>query len=106
MTLATSAAPLNSARRDTSVSGTRAVVSSQQLMGVSNLCRQVRSVSLPLFDRVEARLVSMPRAHMASLCSSQRSSLGPSRSDRLVLARPLDRGLCEDMPPANLLSNA
>ena len=32
MTLAISAAPLNSERRDTSVAGTRAVVSSQQLM--------------------------------------------------------------------------
>src|SRR6266404_6603125 len=30
----------------------------------------------------------------------------PSRPDRLVLAHPLDRGSCEDMPPANLLSNA
>jgi hypothetical protein len=35
MTLATRAAPLNIERRDTSVSGTRAVVSSQQLMGTS-----------------------------------------------------------------------
>jgi hypothetical protein len=35
MTLATSAAPLNSERRDTSVAGTRAVVSSQQLTSAS-----------------------------------------------------------------------
>ena len=35
MTLAIKAAPLSIERRDTSVSGTRAVVSSQQLMGVS-----------------------------------------------------------------------
>jgi hypothetical protein len=35
MTLAISAAPLSSERRDTSVSGTRAVVSSQQLIGSS-----------------------------------------------------------------------
>src|SRR5712675_3772944 len=37
MTLAISAAPLNSERRGTSVSGTRAVVSSQQLMGASKI---------------------------------------------------------------------
>src|SRR5260221_12597160 len=106
MTLATSAAPLNSARRDASVWGTRAVVSTQQLMGVSKLCRQARSASLPRFDRVAAPLVSMPRAHLASLCSLQRALPDPSRPDRLVLAHPLDRGSCEDMPPANLLSNA
>jgi hypothetical protein len=34
MTLASSAAPLNSERRDRSASGTRAVVSPQQLMGI------------------------------------------------------------------------
>src|SRR6266404_4769178 len=67
---------------------------------------QTRSALLPLFDRVAACLVSIPRAHMASLCSWQRSSPGPSRSDRLALARPLGGGLWEDMPPANLLSNA
>src|SRR5262249_19233309 len=39
MTLATSAAPLNSERRDTSAAGTRAVVSSQQLMRASKHCR-------------------------------------------------------------------
>jgi hypothetical protein len=35
MALATSAAPLNSERRETSVAGTRAVVSSQQLTNAS-----------------------------------------------------------------------
>jgi len=45
MTLATSAAPLNSERRDTSVAGTRAVVSSQQLMGASTHWREGSSTT-------------------------------------------------------------
>src|SRR6266446_3128145 len=51
---------------------------------------QTRSALLPRFDRVAARLVSR-RGHMASLCSWQRSSPGPSRSDRLALAAPWRR---------------
>src|SRR5260370_28298500 len=42
MTLAITAAPLNSERRDMSVSGTRAVVSSQQLMRASKCSCEVR----------------------------------------------------------------
>src|SRR6266478_54460 len=60
----------------------------------------------PIRSRGSASHLDAASAYVASLCSSQRSSPGPSRPDRLVLARPLDRGLCEDMPPANLLSNA
>jgi hypothetical protein len=45
MTLATSAAPLNSERRDTSVVGTQALVSSQQLMAASKHCRDVVSTT-------------------------------------------------------------
>src|SRR5215212_5479334 len=58
MTLAITAAPLNSERRDTSVSGTRAVVSSQQLMKASNYRRGGRPVRFPPLTlcRVAARL--------------------------------------------------
>jgi hypothetical protein len=74
MTLATRAAPLNSERRDTSVSGTRAVVSSQQLMGASKSRREVNSTleirwcntpdTLPLVAAVLGRTL------MARSCSS------------------------------------
>jgi hypothetical protein len=43
MALATTAAPFSSERRDMFVSGTRAVVSSQQLMGASKFRREMHS---------------------------------------------------------------
>jgi hypothetical protein len=51
MTLATTAAPFSSERRDMFVSGTRAVVSSQQLMGASKFRREMHSK--PWYPRLD-----------------------------------------------------
>src|SRR5882762_9350437 len=65
MTLAISAAPLNSERRDTSVSGTRAVVSSQQLIGSSEPGHRWRAVSSQPYETLRAaRLSSRVEAYV------------------------------------------
>src|SRR5262249_605117 len=68
MTLAISAALLNSERRDTSVSGTRAVLSSQQLMELSKHCRETRALRLP--DQVDARGIIRQRHDQSRLAGS------------------------------------
>jgi hypothetical protein len=96
MTLAITAAPLNSERRDMSVSGTRAVVSSQQLMRASECHRKVRC-------RRQEPLGVMLQTYR---CSLQRSSSSErSRSDR-VLAGIIERCCPDDMPASKLMSNA
>src|SRR5262245_43680589 len=66
MTLATSAAPLNSERRDTSVSGTRAVVVAQQLIGASE---HPRGDSRSTYNRSERFQRSLPPSHFFILSS-------------------------------------
>jgi hypothetical protein len=95
MTLAITAAPLNSERRDMSVSGTRAVVSSQQLMRASKCHRKVRC----------GRQESLGMMLQTYRCSLQRSSSERSRSDR-VLAGIIKRCCADDMPGSKLMSNA
>src|SRR6266436_10112477 len=100
MTLATSAAPLNSARRDTSVSGTRAVFSSQQLMEVSKL-------DLPCFlDSIAWQRVSSQGGGIWRHCAHGSDRRQDHRARIDLLSPPLGGGLWEDMPPANPLSNA
>src|SRR5438552_1594514 len=66
MTLAITAVPLNRARRDMSVSGTRAVVSSQQLMRAS----EIRTPGLTV-SRGAAHLGAVRGEHMSLRSSLQ-----------------------------------
>src|SRR5437899_1682361 len=102
MTLATSAAPLNSERRDTSVSGTRAVFSSQQLMGASKHCREAlrrpkihRALTVRLGPQAP-RCLSVPfDPNQAQLRVEDgvRAITATTRSDRPGLAGNRDRRL-------------
>src|SRR6266403_3375157 len=60
----------------------------------------------PIRSRGSASRLDAASASGVIVLIAATSSPAPSRPYRLVLARPLDRGSCEDMPPANLLSNA
>src|SRR5437762_13367574 len=77
MTLATSAAPLNTNRRDTSISGTRAVVSSQQLTGPSHCCRACDQ------PRLYARPAPGHTIVCAVMAASNRNSMAGCRGSGL-----------------------
>src|SRR4051794_29209014 len=80
MTLTTSAAPLNSARRDISMPGTRAVLSSQQLIGASRIWLQDAEDTghFGLRSNAKSRLYLMQNQHKQGtwICAAcKRSSL-------------------------------
>src|SRR5215831_618116 len=78
MTLAITAAPVSSERRDTSVPGTRAVVSSQQLMEVSGFCAPPGTTSFaPRAPPGASPRRAAARADHAVLSASPRLELDP-----------------------------
>src|SRR4051812_788171 len=87
MTLAITAAPLNNARRDMSVSGTRAVVSSQQLMSSSKCRREIalQSPEIRWSDAADVLLLLQRRC--------------PNAHARIVSAlATIERCCADDMP--------
>src|SRR2546429_4031672 len=102
MTLATSGAPLNSDRRDTSVAGTRAVVSSQQLMAASKHCRDVVSTT----ENPSLTFVYGTQGHVVDRCRSKPNQVNFESSIEFRRPpRPNTPPDPQDMPSDKPMSN-